>query len=197
MSEIIDLSEAFWDNRYQSHDTGWDIGRVSSPLKAYIDQLSKKDLKILIPGAGNAHEAEYLWRQGFRNVFVIDLSEKALENLKHRIPEFPQNQMIHGDFFDLQNTFDLIVEQTFFCAIHPDLRNKYVAKMNDLLNDKGKLVGVLFNDALNSNHPPFGGSKPEYEKYFTTYFTANILDTCYNSIESRAGRELFIKFIKK
>jgi thiopurine S-methyltransferase len=197
MPEIVDLSEAFWDNRYQSHDTGWDIGRVSRPLKAYIDQLSNKDLKILIPGAGNAHEAEYLWRQGFRNVFVIDLSEKALENLKNRIPEFPQNQMIHGDFFDLQNTFDLILEQTFFCAIHPDLRNKYVAKMYDLLEDKGKLVGVLFNDVLNSNHPPFGGSKPEYEKYFTTYFTANILEMCYNSIESRSGRELFIKFTKK
>lgn len=39
MSEIIDLSEEFWDRRYQTNDLGWDIGAVSRPLKTYIDQL--------------------------------------------------------------------------------------------------------------------------------------------------------------
>lgn len=197
MSELIDLSEKFWNEKYQSNNTGWDIGRISSPLKAYIDQLSNKDLKILIPGAGNAYEAEYLWRQGFRNIYVVDLSKKALGNLKQRIPEFPINHMVQDDFFNLENTFDLILEQTFFCAINPDLRQNYVIKMQDLLKDNGKLVGVLFNDELNSQHPPFGGSKPEYEKYFKPHFYLDIIDLCYNSIESRAGRELFIKFRKK
>ena len=42
MSDIIDLSEAFWDSQYRKNDTGWDIGCVSSPLKMYIDQLEDK-----------------------------------------------------------------------------------------------------------------------------------------------------------
>ena len=114
MSDMTDLSEAFWNEKYESNNTGWDIGSVSNPLKAYIDQLTNTNLKILIPGAGNAYEAEYLWHNGFKNVFVIDLSEKALQNLNQRIPDFPKAQMIQGNFFDLKMSFDLILEQTFY-----------------------------------------------------------------------------------
>ena len=53
----MDLSEKAWDNRYLNNDIGWDLGTVSPPLKAYFDQLENKELKILIPGGGNAHEA--------------------------------------------------------------------------------------------------------------------------------------------
>ncbi len=197
MSNSIDLSEDFWDDKYQSKDIAWDIGEVSKPLKNYIDQLSDTELKILIPGAGHAYEAEYLWKCGYKNVYVIDLSEKALGNLRKRIPEFPLNQAIRGDFFDLHNSFDLILEQTFFCAINPDLRDKYAFKVHELLRQKGKLVGLLFNDELNSDRPPYGGSKSEYENYFKNYFELAILEPCYNSIESRSGRELFVKFVKK
>lgn len=34
-----------------------------APLKVYFDQLTNKDLKILIPGGGNSHEAEYLLKK--------------------------------------------------------------------------------------------------------------------------------------
>ena len=197
MSKIVDLSEEFWDNRYKNNETSWDIGSISNPLKIYIDQLSNKNLKILIPGAGNAYEAEYLWQNGFRNVYVVDLSKTALNNIKSRLPEFPKSQLIYGDFFDLNNSFDLILEQTFFCAISPNLRHYYALKMRELLKVEGKLVGLLFNDKLNETHPPFGGTKSEYIKYFKPYFKLEIMESCYNSIESRMGREIFMKLLKK
>ncbi|WP_255572911.1 TPMT family class I SAM-dependent methyltransferase [Hanstruepera marina] len=197
MPESIDLSESFWDNRYQNNETGWDIGGISTPLKAYADQLKNKDQKILIPGAGNAYEAEYLWYNGFKNVTVVDWSKTALNNITNRVPDFPKSQLIHGDFFELHYTFDLILEQTFFCAINPNLRQEYANKMHQLLNANGKLVGLLFNDKLNNDHPPFGGSKPEYINYFKPFFELEIMEACYNSIGSRDGRELFIKFTKK
>lgn len=43
------LSQEYWNNRYLQHQTGWDIGTVSTPLKEYIDQLSDKQISILIP----------------------------------------------------------------------------------------------------------------------------------------------------
>ncbi len=78
------------------------------------------------------------------------------------MPTFPDSYLIHKDFFELQTKFDLILEQTFFCALNPILRPKYVQKMSELLNAKGKLVGLLFNVPLNEGHPPFGGDKKEY-----------------------------------
>ncbi len=191
------LDENFWDSRYISGNTGWDIGEISTPLKEYFDQLTNETLKILIPGGGNSYEAEYLHHKGFTNVFVIDLSKTALLNLEKRIPSFPKDHLIHANFFNLKDTFDLIIEQTFFCALSPNLRPKYAIKMNKILKPKGKLVGLLFCAPLYDNRPPFGGNKEEYISYFSPYFNLEIMETSYNSVSERKNDELFIKFIKK
>ncbi len=189
------LSEDFWNNRYKEKNTGWDLGEVSPPLKTYFDQLTDKNLSILIPGGGNSYEAEYLHKNGFKNVYVVDLSETALENIQNRVPSFPSIHLLHSNFFDLDLKFDLIIEQTFFCALNPNLRTEYASKIQELLNENGKLAGVLFRVPLYENRPPFGGSKEEYLLYFTN-FEIQIMEDCYNSSEKRKDEELFIKMIK-
>jgi thiopurine S-methyltransferase len=120
-----------------------------------------------------------------------------LKNLKTRFPNFPANHLIHDDFFNHQGKYDLIVEQTFFCALDPFLRQKYADKMEDLLSEKGKLAGLLFDFELTDVGPPFGGSSAEYLKLFSEKFNINKLERCYNSIKPRSGRELFFIFEKK
>jgi len=193
----MNLSDKFWDNRYKAKDTGWDLGEISPPLKAYFDQLKNKDLKILIPGGGHSYEAEYLHAKGFKNVYVVDVSKTALVNLNNRVVDFPAKHLINSDFFDVDSAFDLIIEQTFFCAIEPNLRPAYAAKAFELLNTNGKVVGLLFDDTLNNDKPPFGGSKAEYTEYFHPYFDILIMEDAHNSIDSRRGRELFFKIEKK
>lgn len=193
----MDLSEKAWDNRYLNNDIGWDLGEISMPLKEYFDQIENKEIKILIPGGGNSYEAEHLYNLGFKNVFVVDLSKTALDNIKQRVPIFPTSQLILGDFFDIKNSFDLIVEQTFFCALNPNLRAKYVLKMHQLLKNGGKLVGLMFNVPLHENRPPFGGYQTEYLNLFRPYFTVLKMEKCYNSVKSRAGKELFVQLQKK
>ncbi len=193
----MNLSEEFWDTRYKTNNLGWDLGQISPPLKTYFDQLADKDQKILIPGGGNSYEAEYLHNQGFNNVYVVDLSNTALQNIKLRVPSFPSEHLIHEDFFELDMTFNLIIEQTFFCAINPDLRSTYVLKAKELLYENGKIVGLLFDIPLNTDTPPFGGFKEEYIEYFKPFFNMLIMETSYNSIASRAGKELFFKIERK
>ena len=67
------FDESYWDNRYKEGNTGWDIGTISTPLKEYFNQLKDTSLKILIPGGGNAYEAEYLYKKGFKNVTIVDI----------------------------------------------------------------------------------------------------------------------------
>ncbi|MDT0650776.1 SAM-dependent methyltransferase [Autumnicola edwardsiae] len=189
--------QEYWSKRYNSNNTGWDIGEISTPLKDYIDQLQDKEINILIPGAGNSYEAEYLYRQGFRNVFVADIVEAPLNNLKKRLPEFPKDQLLNSDFFELNGRFDLILEQTFFCALPVSQRKGYAEKASDLLAENGKISGLFFNFELTENGPPFGGSKEEYLSYFTPFFEVEVLERCYNSIPPRQGNELFFIFRKK
>lgn len=186
----------YWEQRYQENDTGWDMKKISLPLKTYIDQVEDKALKILIPGAGNAHEAEYMFNQGFRNVYVIDIAQSPLNNLKKRVPDFPENHLLHLNFFDLTQQFDLILEQTFFCALPPHKRTDYANKMHQLLKPKGMLAGLFFDFPLTKDGPPFGGSKKEYINYFEPLFDLRTFERCYNSQPKREGKELFFKFIK-
>ena len=191
------LDEAYWTERYTSSNTGWDTNMITKPLKEYFDQLTDKNLKILIPGAGNAYEAGYLWENGFENTFVLDWSPIPLENFKNKYPDFPENQLMQADFFSLKDKFDRIVEQTFFCAFEPEKRLDYAKKIPELLNESGKIIGLLWNSDFSSEGPPFGGTNEEYERLFGVFLTIDKLEKCYNSIKPRAGRESFFIMSKK
>lgn len=193
----MELTATGWNDRYLTQSTGWDIGDISTPLKEYFKQLEDKQLKILIPGAGNAYEAEFLFNNGFKQVFILDWASAPLKNIKQRIPGIPDEQLIKQDFFEQEGQYDLIIEQTFFCAIHPQFRQRYAEKVHSLLKPGGKLVGLLFNVPLNKEHPPFGGNKEEYLNYFEPLFDIKHFHVAYNSIAPRQGRELFIHLTRK
>jgi methyl halide transferase len=191
------LNDSYWSDRYQKNQTGWNIGYVSTPLKAYFDQLTNKNLRILIPGCGNSYEAEYLLKNGFTNITLIDISEVLVKDLtKKLLPSSENCKVFHQDFFEHLGQYDLIIEQTFFCAIDPTLRQNYISKMQELLAPKGKIVGVMF-DVNFEGGPPFGGSKAEYEASFKPFFNLKTFESCYNSIEPRAGNELLVILEKK
>lgn len=192
----MELGEEYWTGKYQGNFLGWDIGYISTPLKTYFDQLGNKESHILIPGGGYSYEAEYLFQQGFRKVYVADISLVPLRDLQNRIPDFPKGHLLHTDFFELNGQFDLIIEQTFFCALDPRKRPDYARHMAELLKPGGKLVGVLFDTELNRDRPPFGGNKGEYQVYFKPYFQFKYFERCNNSIPPRAGKELFINLVK-
>jgi len=130
------LDQDFWSEKYQSNQTGWDIGGISTPIKEYIDQLEDKHLTILIPGAGNAYEAAYLFEQGFTNVSIVDIAKEPLDNFRKSVPDFPENKILQEDFFSHEGSYDLIIEQTFFCALDPSLRVNYIDKMKVIILTK-------------------------------------------------------------
>lgn len=191
----------YWTQRYLEKNTGWDIGYPSTPLKQYIDQLEDKMISILIPGAGNAYEAEYLWKNGFQNVFIMDISAFPLKQFENRNPDFPKQRLLLEDFFQHETQYDLILEQTFFCSLIPTdaNRNEYAKQMASVLKSNGKLVGVWFDIPLTTGieKRPFGGDKELYLKYLSPHFTTITFEPCYNSIPSRLGNELFGIFERK
>ena len=151
----MNFDEQYWTERYDAGKDGWDLGCISPPIKEYIDQLTNKDIKILIPGAGNSHEAEYIHNQGFTNLYVCDISNVPLDNLKDRVSTFPLDNLIHGNFFEIQDEFDLVLEQTFFCALNPLLRQDYIEQMSKIIKPKCSLIGLLFSKEFDIEVPPF------------------------------------------
>lgn len=191
------LMREFWDKFWRKNKTGWDIGQASPPISKYIKQYKNKEDAILIPGCGNAYEAELLVKENFTNITLIDISPKAVNNLKERFKDNKNIRIICSDFFSHQGKYDLIIEQTFFCAIGPEKRMQYASHTSELLNKNGKIIGLFFSENFEKEGPPFGGIQSEYETIFKPYYNFIKLEESYNSIPPRQGRELFFIFKKK
>lgn len=195
-SDQNNLDKNYWEERWETRQTGWDIGYSSPPIEEYMVQYENKEANILIPGCGNAYEVEFLWNLGFKNITVLDISPTAVEILKEKYKDWDGVTVICEDFFRHHGNYDLIIEQTFFCALSPNLRTQYAEKMHELLKVKGRIIGVLFNRTFEKNGPPFGGSTSEYQSIFEKYFEIEKMEECYNSIASRKGSEIFINLKK-
>ena len=193
------LDNSFWNIRYQNNQTGWDLGEISNPIKKWFDNQENKKINILIPGAGKGHEVKYGFENGFRNIFYMDLSSCAADLFKEICPRFPKDQILIGDFFSLKKPlfFDVIIEQTFFCAIDPTLRPNYIKKTNEILKENGKIIGLLFNREFDTNGPPFGGTEKEYRGLFNSKFNFKKFENSLLSSLPRKEYEFWIELIKK
>ncbi|GGA73578.1 hypothetical protein GCM10008015_12760 [Flavobacterium palustre] len=189
------LDQKYWDAQYKARATGWDLGAIAPPIKNFIDSLSNKKSRILIPGCGNTYEAEYLLEKGFTNITVIDIAPTLVSLLQQKFTDNQNIKIVLGDFFEHKGEYDIIIEQTFFCALPPFLRQKYVWKMHQLIADKGILAGLLFNRTFEVS-PPFGGSQTEYELLFKKAFDFIKLEMAKNSAEPRKDSELYFEFRK-
>lgn len=187
----------FWDSHWQSEQTGWDIGYPSPPIAHYMSQYPDKDAAILIAGCGNAYEAEFLLQQGFRNITLVDIAPTAVQRLQEKFSASPEVQVICSDFFQHRGNYDLMIEQTFFCAIPPANRADYARQAASLLRKNAKLVGLLFDVEFEKEGPPYGGSTEAYRLLFEPYFNIRTMEPSYNSIPPRSGAEVFINFSKK
>ena len=86
--------KSYWDTRWKNGQTGWDLKTISPPIKQFIDSLTDKNLRILIPGCGSAYEAEYLLQNGFNNVTVIDISPTLVQQLTNAFSNYLKQQKL-------------------------------------------------------------------------------------------------------
>lgn len=185
----MSLDQEFWNQRYAEKQTGWDLGAASPPLVRIFEQIENKDADILIPGCGNAYEAQYLLDHGFTSITLIDIAPLIVKDLQHRFQGNANIRIICEDFFDHKGQYDYIIEQTFFCALDPTLRPDYVSKMHSILKPEGILTGVFFSRNFEQDGPPFGGTQIEYEALFGELFRAEFAESD-DSIPARLGNEI-------
>lgn len=190
-------NQSYWNSKWKDNETGWDTGMPSPAITKYIDQYTHIDATVLIPGCGNAYEAEYLIEKGFSNITLLDISIEAVSRIQEKFKNFPQVRILNQDFFENAEKYDLIIEQTFFCAVSPYKRKDYAAHAASLLKKNGKIAGLLFNKEFEKQGPPFGGSQNDYKSIFNPHFEIKIMEECFNSILPRKSTELFIILNKR
>lgn len=190
------LSE-YWQDRFESGDTPWELGHPSVVLLEGFDLLARSGhalagMSVLSPGCGRGSDAIALARRGAR-VIAVDWSQIALHDLNERFSKSASSagalEVVAGDFFELTpRQVDCVAEHTFFCAIDPAVRPRYARRIADWVRPGGYLVGNFFvlPDATaaalprlsltqSGEGPPFATTVAELEKLFSPYFTTEVL----------------------
>ena len=198
---------AFWAELYRIGDTGWDQGGPSPGLLDFLkDDLSAQHAaplqtgRALVPGCGHGHDARALAAAGF-DVTGLDVVEFAVREAARRAGAegLKKIRFVQADFLNpparLRGPYDLIFENTFFCAIDPDHRDRYVESAASLLKPGGFLLGVFYTIRPETG-PPFGATREELVERFGRRFTL-IMDRVPRSISRREGKELLMLWRRK
>ena len=177
-----------WDKAYQEGVTPWDKGCASPPLAEWLHKhrLSGEGLVL---GCGLGHDVRLLGGYCDR-VTGIDISQTAIDKAK-KINTLNNVSYQVADFFNLDDviteSFDWVVEHTFFCAIKPNMRQSYVKNLIKALKPNGYFLSVFFlKDGCDSSSegPPYKIDKEAIEDYFGSHFevmTAYIPQVHYDS----------------
>ena len=201
MNDINDFNyPKYWDNKYINNEDQWDLNQPT-PIFINWSKTLKDKKKILIPGAGKGHDAIYLAGKG-HDVYAVDFSIQATDYIR----KAAQNKnvkvnVINKNLFSLNkyyNFFDIFLEYTFYCAISPSERSRYIKESYKLLKDDGQLVGIFLplNKNISEGGPPFSVNIAETINKFSKYYK---LLECYkstNSIKSRVDNEIYVSMEK-
>ena len=133
----------FWNDLYEKKKDKWNLNSPTPPFVEWENNnKSNNNLNICIPGCGTSEDVIYFANAGY-NVYAFDFSKYATDYLINKTKNLNLNiNIINVDFFTIQykykDFFDIILEYTFFCAIYPDRRKKYIEVCSKILKNNGR-----------------------------------------------------------
>jgi len=189
-----------WQKHYDESNLSWDLGEVANPFVRLWEDKAITSGTLIIPGCGQGHEVIYFAERGFE-VTGVDFSSGAVTLLRDSLSKRNLNaQVLHRNFFDLEaahdQAYDAMLEQTFFCAIHPGQREAYVGTVSRILKPGGLLFG-LFYETGEEGGPPFNTTEADIRNHFSEAFDIDRLEKCLFSSEKRKDKEWLAVLRKK
>jgi len=204
---IKENGEQAWELAWRQNTTPWDIGRMQPPLRELMESEEGKAVfsqhvkcstepRALVPGCGSGHDALFLASIGYKTT-GIDLSETAVNHAEslHKSHKVKLSFEV-ADFFNFElptGGYDLVYDYTFFCAIPPDLRQAWGARMRQLVRSQGHIITLVWPiDGGRTGGPPYsididmvGDALNQGDRIFTKIYDA----TPTVSSEGHLGRE--------
>lgn len=169
------LDVHFWENRYITQNTGWDL---AGPSPHFVELIKTppgflKPGSMAVLGAGRGHDAAMFGQNGFQ-VTGFDYASSAVQEAQQRYGQWADFQQM--DIFTLgqpdspfAHRFDYVLEHTCFCAILPKQRPDYLKTVTGLLKPDGHLIGIFWEHE-EPDGPPFSSTLHEINTLFSHDF---------------------------
>lgn len=196
-------TESFWTRAYQKQEDGWELNAVTPVLTEESERFWKNfplSGQVLVPGCGRGHEAAYLAQELNFLVTAVDFAPAAIEQAIALYPRARVQWKVEDVFSFLthcsKEEWDAVCEHTFFCAMDPSMRQKYLQEVHRTLKPKGYLFGV-FLLKTSEEGPPFGLTQWELHALTEKYFDIKEWRISKFSVTPRLSQELWVVLKKK
>ena len=145
--------KAHWENVFstkQETEVSWYQTKPATSLD-FIQKLNiPKDSKIIDIGGGDSYLIDELLKQDFTNLYLLDISAKAIERIQNRLgAKASKVTFIVSDVLDFKpdTTFDCWHDRASFHFLTDENQIANYAKLVDLaVADDGKLVIGTFSE---------------------------------------------------
>lgn len=113
-------NKSHWENVYETktpEEASWTQKKPQTSLELIRSLGSDKSVKIIDIGGGDSNLADFLLEEGYENITVLDISEKALERAKRRLGKDAEKiQWIVADIiaFTPEETYDIWHDRAAF-----------------------------------------------------------------------------------
>ena len=170
-----------WQNVFatkQETEVSWYQSKPQTSINFFIESAIPKDAKVIDIGGGDSYLIDNLLELGYTNLFLLDISENAINRIKNRLGAKAEKvTFIVSDILDFQpeTTFDIWHDRAsfHFLTTEKDIDNYQKLVSNSLANN-----GFLFVGTFSENGPlKCSGleitqySKSKLERIFATDFT--------------------------
>jgi SAM-dependent methyltransferase len=198
------LSKDFpdWETLYKTQKIEampWYNENLDSDLENELDQRKITSGKLLDLGTGPATQAVWLAKRGFK-VIGSDLSEAAIKRARNLYANEKNSDFTVDDILNSklrENEFDYIFDRGCFHVLLPADRQRYVAKIKQILKDNGMLFLKCFSDKEPRQEGPYKFSQEEIRGLFSKYFRIDsIKETVYQGTLDPFPKALFVVMVR-
>lgn len=127
----------------QENEVSWYQPKPQTSIDFFIKNNIPKDAKVIDIGGGDSYLIDNLIELGYENLFLLDISENAIQRIKSRLGTKAENvTFIVADILDFQ-------PETKFDVWHDRASFHFLTAENDI-NDYQQLVAnsIVFNGFL-------------------------------------------------
>jgi cyclopropane fatty-acyl-phospholipid synthase-like methyltransferase len=195
---ILTMTQAYWEQRYQTKDMPWEKGEASPGLVDFL--AAHPDLvkgTVCVPGCGTGHDVRAWARAGFQ-VFGYDIAPSAVRLAAQRTKAAGLSARFEVvDFLrdPPPMRFDWVFEHTLFCAIQLRERPEYVRAVLRWLKPRGQYLAVNYL-IPDKDGPPFGTTRTQLWRRFSPHFKL-LEEWVPRSYPNRKGLELMLWWQRK
>lgn len=148
--------KAHWENVFatkQETEVSWFQEKPETSINFFIENNISKEAKIIDIGGGDSYLIDNLLDLGYTNLFLLDISENAIERIKNRLgAKASKVTFIVSDVLEFQpeTTFDVWHDRASFHFLTTENEIKIY---NNLVANSISENGFLFMGTFSENGP--------------------------------------------